>query len=252
MNFQNRNFINNQTKTDSDQIEQYFGSGNIFEQENFAGGSRKKENEFKSFFINSFCDKINRFPIKYNAGFLLFFILCIITFVWSLIFIKVMNMFTTMILGVFSYYCWKNINFDTIDEIDYYLSNATITLRALLEHTPLIKNMMEYSKMILMTGVLIGSVNSLILSWFFPSEIYSIFFAISFFILLIGLVISFSKKEYKYTYQILTLHATFLLICFLIKAFFLQYVSFFIGCSFAFFWFIASVFNKWTETINTM
>jgi hypothetical protein len=240
-NQQNKHHQNN------DEIEQYFGNGNIFEQQKLSGGSKvvaKPINKPKKEPF-SMLSQIDQVPIEKGRGFLAFFILMVIMLVWLLFYMSWGSLFNTILLGIIAFLGWKRLSFQMPDEFHYYLSNANVTWKAFLHQIPLTNALMDYSRHILLWSILAISVESILLDLFLPSSMTSLIHSISFFGILIGLTLCFGNRQYAFMNQALTLYGWMLMLQILVYGIAYAYMPVLAGFTFLFAWVLASYLKEW-------
>jgi len=246
--YDSQRFYQNQNSNNSDgEIEQYYGKGNVFEQQKASGGSVTTRIHQKPKEPFSWLSKLDGFPIQKNNGFLAYFIFIIIQTLILLLQMKWGSVINGVALAIASFLLWKRVNFTLPDTIAHYLSNATVTLKALLKQLPLLNRMLDNSRQILIGSILLLSAHILLLEHILPTTMTIIGHSLSSYGVLLGLVLSFANREYRFMNQSMTLFVMILAGEVGLYVVLYEYLHVFSGTTILLVWAISSWLKEWDK-----
>lgn len=113
------------------------------------------------------------------------------------------------------------------EDSNYYLANATTTLRAMFRHYKLSKKIMDNYVPIMSWSIVLMIVEHLILRWFLFSPLSSTLYSLGFYGLGIGVVMAFSQRDTKSAHRALTFAFAYFVFSILFTAFFNQELYYF-------------------------
>lgn len=248
MQFDSQRFKQNKETIKDGEIEQYFGKGNLFEQQKVSGGSaplRPAIQKHKEPF--EWLSKLEAFPVKNNAGFLAFLILIGVLSIVLLVQMEWGASVNGVFMVTISYVFWKKMSFSSPETMPHYLSNSTITWKALLKQIPVLSLFFDYSRQILVGSILLLAGQALILDLILPSSMTLLLHGIAYYGVFLGIMLGFAKQDYSLLYQSLTLYGLSLIGQITLYVFLYGYLHVFSAITFIFVWTIASFFNEWAN-----
>lgn len=89
------------------------------------------------------------------------------------------------------------------EESNYYLANVTTTLRAMFRHYRITKKLMDNAIPIMSWSVVLMTIEHFLLRWFLFSPISSTLYTIGYYVLWIGIIMSFAKRDTKSAHRAL-------------------------------------------------
>lgn len=114
----------------------------------------------------------------------------------------------------------RKITFSYDSDTNFYLANATITLKAMLRHFSITAKLLPHSDMILKISVIAMMVEHFLLRWFLFAPLSSLIYTISFYGMWMGVVLCFAKRETAKAYRGLVLAYIYHVIAILLSGFF--------------------------------
>ena len=155
---------------------------------------------------------VSKLPLRNLYGLAVLLLVCVIGLILSVfrvnfgMFIGVL--FVTAII-VFTAIKWKVPSFDA--NLNYYASNATLTLKALLKQFPVINNTWERMSLFMAISTATLVAYYVLLQWMLPSFIASVLFGVAFFALGITAVAQFAERSTTHIAN--ALKAVYLAVC---------------------------------------
>lgn len=240
--------------TEQQELEQYFGDGNLFEQQKIAGGAKsvvqvKKEKvEYENRF--GFVDAI---PINGKVGYIVFLATLSILFIWFFFSFQVSNAFGTLILAIISFIVYRKVSFDLPKNFPHYLSNATITWKAMLRQIKPLRELTSKGIPLVYFSIIVFAVQKFVLDFILPASFSSLISGLNFFLFILAISFVFGHKQYVFLSQALKLQAILCMLELLFNGFFFGWyyghTMGFAGFSFLFFWTL-SVFAHEASKLN--
>lgn len=253
MKFNSQKFTNADKSIKSgERLEQYFGDGNVFEQQKTSGGIKKNTNKQKREPKDPYkILGIARFlPISGKSGYLSLLILLALSFVFLFFFQAWGSLLMTIPLGVITFVFWKKIHFNNPNNLLHYLSNAMVTWKALMCQISIMDKLMAHSRSILFGSLVLLMIDKLLFTWFMPSGLISALNGVGLFGILLGLALCFGKKELSFIYQCLVIYSFTLMAEVFIYVFAMAYLSAFSVLTFLFIWTVTSYLKEWSQAME--
>jgi len=235
----------------NNELEQFFGNGNLFEQQQLSGGMKPiKKVQKRNVELYTFFNVMDKIPISPNKGYLMLLIIAFFLIPIFLFNLQIGNALASLIVVFISFLFWKRVSIEKHDSFSHYLNNAVITLKAMLKQLPFVEDMVSYSKQIVTWSILVAVIQVIIFELFLPAPLNSLINGLTFFIMIVGVLFCFANKELAFIHLSLKFFSLFCLVRIIYYGLFHSYLYGFLGISFLFFWTISIYVRAWDQPKN--
>lgn len=235
-------YLSEKIRSEENKMEQYFGASSMYSSYQYSNPHSPSN---ISLLIERTFEKLGNMCAS-KKFLLLFLILLFIELIVSLFRFQLGNMLSSLLLLIVGgkMFARHHVS-EYTSERNYYLANATVTLKVLCKHLPFTRKFFDYAEDLFLFSIVLWGINLTVLSYILFGVIVQFIFVLSFCCMLLGGIICFAKREMNLLANGLFGVCFFIQLMVVLRIITGEYMSVFATSAYFISWILASNLKTW-------